>query len=123
MLKKESNWADLDVKLRVGKIGQFLMSNTTYIGAFEAWCEQTDCRRRVGCHIGATAFWRAFHGFPKNEVRQDFLDGLSRLSDTCGCFERQERKRGAHIDRGTGSAGFLCKRGENKREQEIKRGS
>eukprot|EP00972_Heterocapsa_arctica_P054615 8044437-Heterocapsa_arctica.AAC.1 len=27
MLKTESNWADLDVEQRIGKIGQFLMNN------------------------------------------------------------------------------------------------
>eukprot|EP00972_Heterocapsa_arctica_P014969 2206601-Heterocapsa_arctica.AAC.1 len=47
--------------------------------------------------------------------------GLPRLSDACGCFERQERKRGAHIDRGKRFARFLCKNGEKEREHNKKR--
>eukprot|EP00972_Heterocapsa_arctica_P075934 11198023-Heterocapsa_arctica.AAC.1 len=47
--------------------------------------------------------------------------GLPRLPDACGCFERQTRKSGAHIDRRARSARFLRKNGEKEREQNEKR--
>eukprot|EP00972_Heterocapsa_arctica_P003231 481714-Heterocapsa_arctica.AAC.1 len=46
---------------------------------------------------------------------------LSRLSQTCGSFERQIRKRGTHNDRRAGSSGFRCKNGEKEREQNAER--
>eukprot|EP00972_Heterocapsa_arctica_P103278 15218420-Heterocapsa_arctica.AAC.1 len=46
---------------------------------------------------------------------------LSRFPDACGCLERQTRKRGAHSDRGTRFARFLCKHGEKEREQNATR--
>eukprot|EP00972_Heterocapsa_arctica_P101248 14924552-Heterocapsa_arctica.AAC.1 len=46
---------------------------------------------------------------------------LPRLSDACGCFARQERKRGTHFDRGARFARFLCKNGEKEREHNAKR--
>eukprot|EP00972_Heterocapsa_arctica_P062391 9196925-Heterocapsa_arctica.AAC.1 len=59
-------------------------------------------------------------------VRQDlgFRGGaieLPRLPNACGCFERQTRKRGAHFDRGTRLARFLCKNEGTEREQNAKR--
>eukprot|EP00972_Heterocapsa_arctica_P057450 8476934-Heterocapsa_arctica.AAC.1 len=42
------------------------------------------------------------------------------LSDTCGRFERQTRKRGTNDDRGSRSAGFLCQNEEKEKEQKAK---
>eukprot|EP00972_Heterocapsa_arctica_P040848 6019645-Heterocapsa_arctica.AAC.1 len=71
MLKRETNWAELDGRQRIGQIGRFLVNNRGESDTAEDGGYQVESRGSKIVHSGTISCWVPFHGFTENEIRQE----------------------------------------------------